>query len=621
MMTPFSRRLLPLLLSAVSLSAMLCVNLKGYETNGHAWGANQVLYYVNPNSRWLSASALVSAIQTGAQAWSSQSLANIQLVYAGSTNGSSLALNNKNEVFMRNDSNGYVGETYWWYDGSGHLVDADVVFHEGGYQFYTGSGCSGGVYLEDVAVHEFGHALGLAHSSVGGATMQPSMPAYCDMTQMSLESDDISGIESLYPPTSTSRNTAPSVSISSPGNGSSFSSGGSVTFAGAANDRQDGNLTGSLAWTSNIDGGLGYGSSLSRVLSTGTHTITASVRDSGGLLGSAQITVYVSAASSATVSPDGALIPVTASQIVDSTGAVWTIASNTAILRNGVQAAYGWGTQVLWKNSTIYVQGGDFNWWQWTGSGWINVGAAKPGGGTSTGSPDGTIVPTSASQIVDNTGAVWTIGSGGAILRNSVQAAGGWGTQILWKTSTIYVYGTDSGWWQWTGSGWFRTTLSGGGGGRSPDGTTVPTNASQIIDNSGATWAIGGGGAILRNGVQAAGGWGSQILWKGGVIYVYGTDRNWWQWTGSGWTNVGGSIASAGGGASPDGTTVPTSTQIVDNSGAVWTIGGGQIILRNGIQASGGLGSQILWTGGVIYVYGTDARWWQWTGSEWTHAT
>jgi len=76
-MTTFSRRLLPLLLTAFSLLAMLCVNLKGYATNGHVWGTNQVLYYVNPNSVWLSPSALVSAIQTGAQAWSSQSLANI----------------------------------------------------------------------------------------------------------------------------------------------------------------------------------------------------------------------------------------------------------------------------------------------------------------------------------------------------------------------------------------------------------------------------------------------------------------------------------------------------------------------------------------------------------------
>jgi hypothetical protein len=78
------------------------------------------------------------------------------------------------------------------------------------------------------------------------------------------------------------------------------------------------------------------------------------------------------------VSPDGALVPTTASQIVDNNGAVWTIGSNGAILRNGVQAAYGWGSQILWKNSTIYVVGGDFNWWQWTGSGWINIGQSHP---------------------------------------------------------------------------------------------------------------------------------------------------------------------------------------------------------------------------------------------------
>jgi hypothetical protein len=259
---PFSRRLLPLWLGGLALFAFLCVNLKGYSTNGHTWGTNQVLYYVNSNSIWLSSSAAVSGVQSGAQAWSSQSHANIQLVYAGSTNGSSLTLNNKNEVFFRNDSNGFVGETYWWYDGSGRLIDADVVFHEGGFHFYTGSGCSGGVYLEDVAVHELGHALGLGHSSVPNVTMEPSLPGFCDLTQMSLESDDIAGIESLYPPTSTTRNTAPTVSVSSPGNGSSFGSGASVTFNGSATDKEDGNLSASLGWTSSIDGLLGYGSSL-----------------------------------------------------------------------------------------------------------------------------------------------------------------------------------------------------------------------------------------------------------------------------------------------------------------------------------------------------------------------
>jgi hypothetical protein len=455
-MHAFSRRLLPPLLSGLSLFAFLCADLKGYATNGHTWGTNQVLYYVNPNSVWLSPSAAVSAIQAGAQAWSSQSLANIQLVYAGSTNGSSLTLNNKNEVFLRNDSNGLVGETYWWYDGSGHLVDADVVFHEGGFHFYTGSGCSGGVYLEDVAIHEFGHALGLAHSSVANVTMEPSMPGYCDLTQMSLESDDIAGIESLYPPTSTRRNSAPTVNISSPGNGSSFSNGASVTFNGSATDSQDGNLSGSLGWKSSIDGSLGYGASLNRVLSAGTHTITASVTDSGGLSGSAQITVSVAGASSGSISPDGALVPATTSQIVDSTGAVWTIASNLLILRNGA-TVLGWqGTKILWKSSTIYVLGMDSNWWRWTGSNWQNVGPTMPGGsGTSgTTSADGALVPTTASQIVDNTGAVWTIGSNLLILRNGATVLGWQGSKILWKSSAVYVLGMDSNWWRWSGSNW-----------------------------------------------------------------------------------------------------------------------------------------------------------------------
>ena len=550
---PFTRRLLPLWLGGLALFAFLCANLKGYSTNGHTWGTNQVLYYVNSNSVWLSPSAAVSAIQLGAQAWSSQSHANIQLVYAGSTNGSSLTLNNKNEVFFRNDSNGFVGETYWWYDASGRLVDADVVFHEGGLHYYTSSGCSGGVYLEDVAVHELGHALGLGHSSVPNATMEPSLPGYCDLTQMSLESDDIAGIESLYPPTSTTRNTAPTTNISSPGNGSSFGSGASVTFNGSATDKEDGNLSSSLGWTSSIDGLLGYGSSLNRVLSAGTHTITASVRDSGGLSGSAQIAVNVAAApSSSSVSADGTTVPTTAAQIVDSAGAVWTIASNLLVLRNGA-SVLGWQTtKILWKSSTIYVLGMDSNWWQWSGSTWVNVGPTTPGttsptsGGSAT-SADGTTVPTTAAQIVDSAGAVWTIASNLLVLRNGASVLGWQTTKILWKSSTIYVLGMDSNWWQWAGNSWVNvgpttpgtTSATGGGGATSADGTMVPTTASQIVDTTGGVWTIASNLLVLRNGGTVGGWQATKILWKSSTIYVLGMDSNWWQWTGSTWVNVG----------------------------------------------------------------------------------
>ncbi|HZJ30864.1 MAG TPA: hypothetical protein VFD21_04805 [Vicinamibacterales bacterium] len=162
------------------------------------------------------------------------------------------------------------------------------------------------------------------------------------------------------------------------------------------------------------------------------------------------------------------------------------------------------------------------------------------------------------------------------------------------------------------------TITSSGGGGASPDGTMLPP-ASQIVDNAGAVWTVGSAQAILRNGAQAAGGLGSKILWQSAVIYVLGVDNNWWQWTGSGWIVYGPTQPGSTFQPSPDGTTVPPATQITDNTGAIWTIGSGEAILRNGVQAAYGLGSQILWKSNVIYVFGVDSNWWQWTGSGWAN--
>src|SRR5262245_9675138 len=186
---------------AVFVIGGFTASLRGFTTVGHTWATNQVYYYVNPQSATNSSpSAIIDAVQRGAAPWSTQTNANIQLVYAGTTTGSSLTLNYKNEVFFRNDSAAYAGETYWWYDATGHLVDFDTVFHEGSVAYFAGSGCTGaGLYIEDLAVHELGHGLGLGHSPILGATMNTDDPMYCDLRQMSLEAHDIAGVESLYP--------------------------------------------------------------------------------------------------------------------------------------------------------------------------------------------------------------------------------------------------------------------------------------------------------------------------------------------------------------------------------------------------------------------------------------
>jgi probable HAF family extracellular repeat protein len=72
----------------------------------------------------------------------------------------------------------------------------------------------------------------------------------------------------------------------------------------------------------------------------------------------------------------------------------------------------------------------------------------------------------------------------------------------------------------------------------SPDGTKVPV-APVIVDRDLGVWMLGGDQEILRDGVQVAGGYGTQILWYQGDIYVLGDDSNWWRWTGSVWTPFG----------------------------------------------------------------------------------
>ena len=102
-------------------------------------------------------------------------------------------------------------------------------------------------------------------------------------------------------------NTAPTVSISSPGGGSSFASGATITFTGSATDTQDGSLTASMTWTSSLQGAIGTGGSFTRNnLVVGTHTITASATDSGSLSSSSTVTITVTASSdTAPAAPSG----------------------------------------------------------------------------------------------------------------------------------------------------------------------------------------------------------------------------------------------------------------------------------------------------------------------------
>ncbi len=91
-----------------------------------------------------------------------------------------------------------------------------------------------------------------------------------------------------------SSNTPPTVTISSPGAGSSFAQGATVTFTGTATDVEDGNLTANLVWTSNVSGQIGTGGTFTRNdLAAGTHVVTASATDSASATGNGSVSFTI----------------------------------------------------------------------------------------------------------------------------------------------------------------------------------------------------------------------------------------------------------------------------------------------------------------------------------------
>jgi hypothetical protein len=188
--------------SVVALGTIFSSVPRAYTTLGYTWPQGAMPYYINPANMDLPASSIEPAVRAGADAWRLQSGASFAFAFAGFSTQTTNTNDGINLVMFRNASSGSaLATTYSWFSGT-RIIDADIVFWDAGFKFFTGSGgCSGGFYIEDVVTHEFGHALGLGHSTVGSATMYPSIST-CSQETRSLDGDDITAVLALYPPTS-----------------------------------------------------------------------------------------------------------------------------------------------------------------------------------------------------------------------------------------------------------------------------------------------------------------------------------------------------------------------------------------------------------------------------------
>lgn len=107
-------------------------------------------------------------------------------------------------LFDEVDSSGYfpggtgtVAVTPVWFNNSGVIVDADVLFNGVDFAFSTDSAGTD-FDVQDVATHELGHLLGLDHSGWAGGTMYPYVDPAVTLHR-SISDDDERGLRDAYP--------------------------------------------------------------------------------------------------------------------------------------------------------------------------------------------------------------------------------------------------------------------------------------------------------------------------------------------------------------------------------------------------------------------------------------
>jgi hypothetical protein len=158
-----------------------------YKLLGFQWpvGTN-VRYTINANTPQVPDEA--SAVSRAGNTWSALNPSGLRLTYQGSTSTTTHGYNGSNTVNWRDEGdNSTLGTSYIWYSG-GTILETDLVFND----YYNWSTSGGDYDVETVALHEFGHWVGLDHVSSG--IMRPNYSG----RQHKLDDDAKEGFYAMY---------------------------------------------------------------------------------------------------------------------------------------------------------------------------------------------------------------------------------------------------------------------------------------------------------------------------------------------------------------------------------------------------------------------------------------
>lgn len=135
-----------------------------------------------------------------------ESLSNVQSISAQGTRGDGLSLitvahTPENAAPFAGEDSEMAGRTRVFSTIGGSITEADVALNPG--QLFSSDGTPGTYDLEATFTHEIGHLLGLEHSAVLGATMQPRQARngiykLASLSPRTLSDDDRAGAQAIY---------------------------------------------------------------------------------------------------------------------------------------------------------------------------------------------------------------------------------------------------------------------------------------------------------------------------------------------------------------------------------------------------------------------------------------
>jgi endoglucanase len=219
-------------------------------------------------------------------------------------------------------------------------------------------------------------------------------------------------------------------------------------------------------------------------------------------------------------------------------------------------------------------------------------------------SPNGTTLPLQA-EIVDSSGNTFTLVSGHVYINGKLPVSSNNVSLALYYNGVVYIK-IGSSWLSWTNSEW---VYIGNSPPQSPEGTTIPS-ASVIVDSSGDVFTLSAGHVYINGALPVSSDNVYLVLYYNNTVYIK-IGSSWLSWTNSGWVYFGSSAPH-----SPQGTTIPSATVIVDNSGNVFTLAAGHAYINGGLPVSSNNVTLVLYYNNVVYIK-IGSSWLLWTGSAW----